>query len=67
LEDIRQTVGELFDVSDIMQNKITVACEAPVKFLELGNRDDEFFVVEFSGRAEVATDFTANFARLRSS
>jgi Ca-activated chloride channel family protein len=63
-EDIPQTVGILFDVSASMQNKFAVAQEAAMKFLQMGNRDDEFFLIEFNDRAELTRDFTANFARL---
>jgi Ca-activated chloride channel family protein len=63
-EDIPQTVGILFDVSASMQNKIRVAEQAAMKFLQMGNRDDEFFLIEFNDRAELSRDFTANFRGL---
>jgi len=63
-EDIPQTVGILLDVSASMQNKITVAQQAALKFLQMGNQDDEFFLIEFNDRPELSSDFTANFARL---
>src|SRR5262245_13822296 len=63
-EDILQSVGILFDVSASMQNKITVAQQAAIKFLQMGKRDDEFFLVEFNDRAELSNDLTANYARL---
>jgi Ca-activated chloride channel family protein len=63
-EDIPQTVGIVFDVSASMRNKITVAQEAAMKFLQMGKRDDEFFLIEFNDRAELSKDFTANSARL---
>jgi Ca-activated chloride channel family protein len=63
-EDIPQTVGILFDVSASMQNKTTVAQEAAMKFLQMGKRDDEFFLIEFNDRAELSRDFTTNFAKL---
>jgi len=63
-EDIPQTVGILFDVSGSMHNKITVAQEAVMKFLQMGKRDDEFFLIQFNDRAELSIDFTSNFARL---
>jgi Ca-activated chloride channel homolog len=63
-EDISQTVGILFDVSGSMHNKITVAQEAAMKFLQMGKRDDEFFLIQFNDRAELSRDFTSNFARL---
>jgi Ca-activated chloride channel family protein len=63
-EDIPQTVGILFDVSGSMHNKITVAQEAAMKFLQMGKRNDEFFLIQFNDRAELSRDFTSNFARL---
>ena len=63
-EDIPQTVGILLDVSGSMQNKITVAQQAALKFLQEGNQDDEFFLIEFNDRPELSSDFTANFVRL---
>jgi Ca-activated chloride channel family protein len=63
-EDIPETVGILFDVSASMQNKLNVAQEAAMKFLRMGNREDEFFLIEFSDRAELSRDFTGNFARV---
>jgi Ca-activated chloride channel family protein len=63
-EDIPQSVGILFDVSASMQNKITVAQQAAMKFLRMGKRDDEFFLVEFNDRAELSRDLTANYAGL---
>src|SRR5215510_7608982 len=63
-EDIPQTVGILFDVSGSMQNKFTVAREAAMKFLQMGKRDDEFFLIQFNDRAELSRDFTSNFAKL---
>src|SRR5262245_50865108 len=63
-EDIPQTVGILFDISASMKNKIAAAREAAMKFLQMANRDDEFFLIEFNDRAELSIDFTANFERL---
>src|SRR5215510_10215951 len=63
-EDIPQTVGILLDVSGSMQNKITIAQQAALKFLQMGSQDDEFFLIEFNDRPELSSDFTANFVRL---
>src|SRR5262249_6572079 len=63
-EDIPQTVGILFDVSASIKNKMTSAREAVMKFLQMANRDDEFFLIEFNDRAELSIDFTTNFERL---
>jgi Ca-activated chloride channel family protein len=59
------SVGIVFDVSHSMEKKIEFAREAAETFLERGTPDDEYFLVEFSSRAEVAEDFTTDISRLR--
>jgi Ca-activated chloride channel homolog len=63
-EDIPQSVGILLDVSGSMENTISVAQQAALKFLQMGNREDEFFLIEFSDRPKVSSDFTTNVGRL---
>jgi Ca-activated chloride channel family protein len=48
-----------------MEKKIDFAREAAVTFLERGTPDDEYFLVEFSSRAEVSQGFTSDINRLR--
>ena len=38
---------------------------AAVRFLETGTPEDEYFLIEFSNRAELAEDFTTDISRLR--
>ena len=64
-EDVPLSVGIIFDVSGSMKDKMTVARDAAVTFLETGSPQDEHFLVPFSGQAEVAQDFTSDIARLQ--
>ena len=56
----------IFDVSGSMKDKITTARDAAVTFLKTGNPEDEFFLVEFANRPEVASDFTTDVSKLQS-
>lgn len=59
------SLGIVFDISHSMENKLDLARAAAVRFLETGTPDDEYFLVEFSSRAELASDFTTDISRLR--
>ncbi len=59
------SLGIVFDMSHSMENKIEVAREAAVRFLETGTREDEYFLVEFADRARVAENFTTDIRRLQ--
>jgi len=64
-EDVPLSVGIIFDVSGSMKDKMSVARDAAVTFLQTGSPQDEHFLVPFSGRAEIAQDFTSDIARLQ--
>src|SRR5438270_5145698 len=64
-EDVPLSVGILLDVSGSMKPNLTLAKDAAVTFLKLGNPADEYFLVEFSDRALVTEDFTADVTRLQ--
>jgi Ca-activated chloride channel family protein len=64
-EDVPLSVGIIFDVSGSMKEKMSVARDAAVAFLQTGSPQDEHFLVPFSGRAEVTQDFTSDIARLQ--
>lgn len=66
-EDVALTVGIIFDVSGSMRDKLTTARDAAVTFLKTGNPDDEYFLVSFANKPEVAEDFTTDIARLQNS
>lgn len=57
-EDGPVSLGILFDVSDSMYGKIECAREAVLEFLHSAGSEDEFFLVLFSTRPEMATEFT---------
>jgi len=64
-EDVEISLGVIFDVSGSMKDKISTARDAAVTFLKTGNPEDEYFLVEFSSRPEVAEDFTTDVSRLQ--
>jgi Ca-activated chloride channel homolog len=65
-EDVAMSLGMIFDVSGSMKDKIATARDAAVTFLKTGNPDDEYFLVEFANRPEVASDFTTDISKLQS-
>jgi len=65
-EDVPTSLGMIFDVSGSMKDKISTARDAAVTFLKTGNPDDEYFLVEFANRLEVASDFTTDISKLQS-
>jgi Ca-activated chloride channel family protein len=64
-EDVPISLGVIFDVSGSMKDKISTARDAAVTFLKTGNPEDEYFLVEFANRPEVAEDFTTDVSRLQ--
>jgi len=59
------SLGIIFDLSHSMEKKVDFAREAVAKFLETGTPEDEYFLVEFSNRANLAEGFTSDIKRLR--
>ena len=57
-EDAPISLGVIFDVSGSMSNKIDKSKEAVVEFFKTANPQDEFFIVTFSDRPELLSDFT---------
>src|SRR3989442_1459963 len=64
-EDVPISLGMIFDVSGSMKDKISTARDAAVTFLKTGNPEDEYFLVEFANRPEVAADFTTDVSKLQ--
>src|SRR5215470_5538905 len=64
-EDVPISIGVIFDVSGSMKDKISTARQAAATFLKTGNPDDEYFLVEFANRPEVAEDFTSDITKLQ--
>ena len=64
-EDAAISIGVIFDISGSMKDKISTARDAAVTFLKTGNPEDEYFLVEFANRPELAEDFTTDVTRLQ--
>jgi Ca-activated chloride channel family protein len=65
LEDTPITVGVILDVSASMRPNLAKAKEAALAFLSSGNRDDEYFLVEFSDRPKLVQEFTRDIGKLK--
>jgi Ca-activated chloride channel homolog len=57
-EDGPISVGVIFDISGSMSHKIGKAREAVTEFLKTANPEDEFFLIAFSNKPELMSDFT---------
>jgi Ca-activated chloride channel family protein len=65
-EDIPLSVGIIFDISGSMKDKLTPARTAASTFLRMGDRNDEYFLVEFGNSPQLAENFTTDVAKLQS-
>ena len=61
-EDAPATVGIVYDVSGSMKDRIAEAHHALRRFLDTCHPDDEFFVIGYSDRASLLSDFTPSAA-----
>jgi len=59
-EDAPISLGVIFDVSGSMSNKIEKSREAVVEFFRTANPQDEFFLIDFSDKPELLSDFTSS-------
>ncbi len=59
-EDAPISLGVIFDMSGSMAEKITKAREAVVEFFKTANPQDEFFMITFNDRPELAVGFTTS-------
>jgi Ca-activated chloride channel family protein len=57
-EDAPISLGVIFDQSGSMSDKIVKSREAVVEFFKTANPQDEFFMVTFSDRPDMISDFT---------
>jgi Ca-activated chloride channel family protein len=64
-EDIPLSIGLIFDATGSMSDKISTARDAATTFLKAGNPEDDYFLVTFSQRAQLAQDFTRDIIRLQ--
>src|ERR1700674_5333302 len=65
-EDVPISIGVIFDFSGSMANKVAKARAAAVQFFKTANPQDEFFLVSFNERAELASSFTNSVEDLQS-
>ena len=64
-EDTPVSLGLVFDTSGSMSSTLHVARSAASTFLKTGNPDDEYFLVEFNDRPQIAQNFTTDVGRLQ--
>src|SRR5580704_5445399 len=58
MEDAPISIGFVLDASASMHDKMHKSRDAVTNFLNIANPDDEFFLVQFNERAELAVDLT---------
>ncbi|HUS18895.1 MAG TPA: VWA domain-containing protein [Terriglobales bacterium] len=64
-EDAPISVGVILDLSGSMNNKMQKAKDAIIEFFKTANPQDEFFLITFSDRPEVLTDFTQSIEEIQ--
>ena len=64
-EDAPISLGVIFDMSGSMSNKIEKSREAVVEFFRTANPQDEFFMIAFSERPEMVSDFTSSIEEIQ--
>lgn len=65
-EDVPISIGVVFDLSGSMSNKVDKARLAAIQFFKTANPQDEFCLVKFGDRAELASRFTTSVDDLQS-
>jgi VWFA-related protein len=63
-DDAPVSAGVLLDISGSMKNKMGKASEAAEEFFKFANPEDEFFLVEFNGRAKLKVAFTQDWSEI---
>ena len=64
-EDAPLSVGVIFDCSGSMGSKLEKSRQAVAQFFKTANPEDEFFLVQFNDRAELAQPFTKNLEEIQ--
>ena len=64
-EDAPISLGVIFDMSGSMGNKIEKAREAVVEFFRTANPEDEFFMIAFSDKPQLISDFTNSIEKIQ--
>jgi Ca-activated chloride channel homolog len=65
-EDVPISIGVIFDMSASMTDKIDKSRLAAVQFFRTANPQDEFLLVNFNDRAQLANTFTGSVEELQS-
>jgi VWFA-related protein len=65
-EDAPISIGLVFDTSGSMGSKLQKSREAAADFFQTANPDDEFFLVRFNDRPELAAPFTKDTDQIQS-
>ena len=65
-EDAPLSIGLVFDTSGSMGSKLNKSRQAVAQFFKTANPEDEFFLVQFNDRPELAQDFTTQLEDLQS-
>jgi Ca-activated chloride channel homolog len=63
-DDAPVSAGVILDVSGSMRKKMGKAAEAAAEFFKFANPEDEFFLVEFNGRARLTVPFTRDWSAI---
>src|ERR1700678_102375 len=64
-EDVPISIGVIFDMSGSMTDKIEKSRLAAVQFFRTANPQDEFLLVNFNDRAQLASNFTGSVEELQ--
>src|ERR1700691_3642091 len=64
-EDAPLSVGVVFDCSGSMGAKLEKSRQAVAQFFKTANPEDEFFLVEFSDRADLVIKFTTSLEEIQ--
>lgn len=65
-EDAPLSLGVIFDTSGSMSDKIEKSRDAVVEFFKTANPQDEFFMITFSDKPELLSDFTESVEDIQS-
>ena len=63
-DDAPVSAGLLLDVSGSMKDKMAKASEAAAEIFQFANPEDEFFLIEFNGRAKLTIPFTRDWSEI---
>jgi VWFA-related protein len=63
-DDAPVSAGLLLDISGSMKEKMAKASEAAAEIFQFANPEDEFFLIEFNGRAKLTVPFTRDWQEI---